>query len=356
MLLESIDFKPKWALDHFESEISEWDKISEVANPLIFGTCLLTPCLPMPSNWFYLISGFAVSHTFRKVVQTAFGFCAYPMAVKYFWGFNDAELQEEKEQIDFLINEGFFVKKMFLWHSGTRYETILVANHLMIDSGVWTIEALGNCAVMNFCIKERALKNFNNKTHTLFLNGPSVGASGGFPTRHQLGAGFEAAMQFLEKEVKATRILLNGVTTGMGFLSEAILKHDFTKGLTNGTKYLVISYLAAGYLSEVAGDIGCCLAAPCFSLAGMELDSVLAAKKLSELEITQIVIQHSSLDGKGSDSLLKDSISLSQKINKELIIKYKIFLTSPNIKRDEALYVDIEAYLNKEIAGFIGAD
>jgi len=54
------------------------------------------------------------------------------------------------------------------------------------------------------------------------------------------------------------------------------------------------------------------------------LDGVGAARKLSDLRIQQIVIQHSSLEGEGSDDVIPDRTSLAYELHQAKLI-YKVF-------------------------------
>jgi hypothetical protein len=179
-----------------------------------------------------------------------------------------------------------------------------------------------------------------------------VGSSGGWPTRYQLGAGFEAGLQLLEREIGATQIVMHGLSLGGGMMAEAILNHDFTEGMNRDIRYLSISDRTFSRLSSIAAHVVGAFVKPLFFVSGTELDGLGAAKKLSELGIRQVIIQHNSLNADGSDWVIPDSKSLAYKLHAEKGLQNKVFLESPGIDHNGPLPFDIQASLSKEINSF----
>ncbi len=130
------------------------------------------------------------------------------------------------------------------------------------------------------------------------------------------GAGFEAGMKFLEREVKATHIIMRGLSLGGGMMGEAILNHDFTAGMKKDIRYLFIADRSFSRLSTVAVALVGLVVQPIFYITGTEPDGVAAACKLSQLGIQQIIIQHTSERGNGSDYVIPDNASLAYELHK----------------------------------------
>ena len=177
------------------------------------------------------------------------------------------------------------------------------------------ILALGNGMSAEDCL-EYAYKETKNDLNVLVINGPSVGSSarGPFfsqPTRYQLGAGFEAALQYLE-ENGAKKIIMKGLSLGGGMMAEGVLQHDFAAGKEKGIKYLAISDRTFTRLSSTAASLIGMFVYPAFWLSGAELNGVAGGKKLSREKIQHIVINNPNGDG-----VIKAQVALSRELKSE---------------------------------------
>lgn len=350
--------QPNWlSVSNFEANVALTDKVSRVANLLISGTALyglyalMTGVNGLLAYTSYLSMGLVA----RKIASTIIGYLVYPAAIKslstqtrdYFAKYCTKEMQR-------LETENFITKKISLNVSGIQYDAILISHKDTIENGNWTINALGNNMAMEFLISRKAKENFNNNSNTLLVNGPSVGQSGGWPTRYQFGAGFEAGLQFLEREVKAHHIIMEGLSLGGGMMGEAIINHDFTEGIEKGINYLSITDRSFSRLSTIAGALVSRIVEPMFHITGTELDGVAAAQKLSQLGIQHIVIQHKSADENGDDGVITDKASLAYELHKDSSLKNKVFLESELIDHNGSLPENIERNLKYLIREFLG--
>lgn len=159
----------------------------------------------------------------------------------------------------------------------------------------------------------------------LLKNGPGAGRSGGWPTSYSAQAGQEAGLQFLEKVIKAQKILFCGISYGGGAQAEAILNHQFDEKI----KYVVWSDRTFSTLSNAASaiveQVAYCLSLivkPLFFLLGIELNGVAAAKKLEDLKIPHIITQNNLTSAnnqilirycseKGTDDVIPNQASLA---------------------------------------------
>ncbi len=333
----------------YHAQTTFQEKICRVGNIAILGPALygVYSCLTGPMG---AIAYVGIALAARKVASTVIGYCVYPAALTSMQCGEKRSLQKMgQQQIQALRDEGFFCKKITLYKSGTKYSAVLAGHSSTINNGKWTVQALGNMMTMEPRIKFYAKRNAENReSNTLLINGPSVSASGGWPTRYQMGAGFEAGIQFLEKKVRATHIAMRGISLGGGMMAEAILNHDFSTGQTKKIRYLSISHCTFSRLSTIVESIVGPIAAPIFYITDTELDGIGAAKKLSQLNIRQIIIQGIQ----GSDDVIPDSVSLAHALHQKRRLPHKVFLESANISHDEELPRDIKTALNREICNF----
>jgi hypothetical protein len=348
---QTIEF-PNWLKTNtFHAEIEVFDKVSRFVNysNFIFGGYGASSLILGYTGALTTISYLPMALAIRKVVAAIFGYIVYPSALKGLFCLYGDLGKAEQDQIQYLEGEGFIAIQKKMNISGFSYDAILVTHPTIMENGQWTLHALGNSMHKETSVKKIALSNFSCRSNTLILNGPSVALSSGFPTRYQMAAAFEAALQFLECEVKATHIIMKGFSLGVGMLSEAVLMHNIEKFKLR--KFLFVSECGFSSLSKIAATWASRAVEPLFIAAGMELDCVEAAKKLSGLEIYQIIIQHTSEDLLGADGTIADNVSLAAVV-KPLKLPHKVYLESEWIEHNLPLPLAIQEALNTEIKRF----
>jgi hypothetical protein len=348
---------PEWlTMKKFEAETTSLEKVSRVANYVIFGASAygIYSLLAGPGGMLSYASWVAMGLVARKITSTMIGYLVYPAAITSFPYCGGNAIKEiGKQQVYQLVNENFIVKEISLYKSGIKYAAMCISHPNTRKNGNWTIHALGNGMFMEGVIKDLAEKNFMNNCNTLLVNGPSVGSSGGWPTRYQMRAGYEAGIEFLETKIKATHIIMSGFSLGGGMMAEAILNHNFQKGLNQQIRYLAISDRTFDRLSRIAAAFVGRIVEPIFFITGTELNGVGAAEKLSELNIRQIVIQHTSLSRQGDDSVIPDSVSLACTLREDTTLCNKIFLESPRVHHNQPLPRNINEVLQENIQDFL---
>lgn len=370
-------------LNTFEADTTVSEKVNRLANNVVFGASLYglyafaTGGTGVAVYASYLSMGLAA----RKIASTTVGYLVYPAAftsfphaagtavgslatkltgnpeisqlVKFFIRGREYYAEYGINEMKSLESKGFIARKISLYKSGTKYDAIIITHPDMINNGNWTIHALGNGMTMESKIVNEAKFNFANKCNTLLVNGPSVSQSEGWPTRYQMGAGFEAGIKFLERVVNASHIIMHGFSLGGGMMGEAILNHDFTYGMKKDIKYLSITDRSFSRLSTIAGVLLGQLVEPIIHLTGSEIDGVGAARKLSELGIRQILIQHASPGSAGSDSEIPDKASLAYELHKDTTLTDKIYLESKYIGHNSSLPSEIQGQLTDQIKKFV---
>lgn len=357
---------PAWlSRTTFEVESSPSDKIARVANNVAFGASvvgiysILTGGTGLIAYASYLSMCVAV----RKIASTILGFFVYPAAKS---SLISSEVEKNIDIADLQISalecEDVIAKKITICKSGIDYAAILLTRKETLTNGKWTIHALGNMMDMENSVDRLARKNFEYGCNTLLMNGPSVNESSGWPTRYQMGAGFEAGLQVLEKEMEASHIIMNGFSLGGGMMAEAVLNHDFTDGLDQGVKYLFIADRTFSRLTKIAKhlareiakkEIVGTLVQKLFKITGTELDGIGAARKLSQLQIPQIIIQHFSPGRKGTDGVIPDKSSLAKALHEDNTLTDKIYLESPGITHLRPLPRTVQDDLSRHIQAFL---
>ena len=349
--------EPKWlSVSSFEAKTTALDKVNRVINNLSFATCFFGIFALATRASGYLVFGSCLSAiiTGRKVMGAVSGYAVCPVAFASFFPWERAKLEKKGQEEILKLNPDFFVKRVSLCKSGTKYDGYLIAHHQWANNGRWTLNALGNVGTIEYSLFGLATENAANQCNTLLINAPSVGKSGGWPTRYQMGAGLEAGLQYLETVVKAQHIIMRGFSLGSGMWSEGILQHDFNEGLKKNIRYLAISEVSFCSLSNVAKAYAGKIAPLFFYLAGMELDGIAGARKLSRLDIKQIVIQHSSLDGTGSDGVIPDNASLATALRNDPFMTNKVYIESTTIHHNR-YPPPIEEQLKNEITRFLSS-
>jgi hypothetical protein len=345
---------PQWlSCATFEAKSSTVEKLCRMGNDLIFGIGIISLCtVPELQGLISSAAYLSIALATRKVASAILGYMVYPAArTSHFYLGHPSEIHIQP-RIMKLENDGFILKKISIYKSGTVYDARIVTHSSTMKNGRWTINALGRGMSMENSIVTIARENFSNNSNTLLINGPSVGSSGGYPTRYQMGAGFEAGIQLLEDEIKATHIIMKGFSFGGGMMAEAILNHDFTKGLKQKINYLSIADRTFSRLSTIVEAVVNRGVTPILFITGMELDGVAAAKKLSELDIKQIIIQHAG-GSKAGDGIILDKASLAYELHKYPDLKGKIFIESSDLRHSHLIPKDIEEILEFQVKSFL---
>jgi len=343
------------SLTTFRADTTLREKMGRVAYAVLFGTALCCACAHFVWPAVAIASVGAIL-VVRKIVSVVIGYIVCPAALTSFSRERKRSLREEGDrQIEVLRENGYLAKRISLYKSGTRYSAVMIGHSTTVDNGRWTVNGLGNMMTMETDIYRIAKDNFENKSNTLLIDGPSVCGSGGWPTRYQMGAGFEAGLQFLERKVKATHVVMRGLSLGGGMIAEAICNHDFTKGRAGGTRYLSISDRTFSRLSSVAADFVGRIVKPIIRVVGADLDGIRAAKKLSDLNIRHIVIQHTAFDkdiSDESDGVISDRVGLAHGLREENVLGDKVFLETDTICHNYPLPNGVEERVSGEITQF----
>lgn len=299
-----------------------------------------------------MIVALAFIQVVRKILAVAIWHIVYPAV---FFGRQD---NERWEQFKSLANDNCDCRRIALNKSGIDYDAFAVEPASTKGNGKWVIVAGGNGWTgedsLEYCVRDFRAHGFN----TLFINGPGVGRSTGFPTSYSVGAGQEAGLQFLEKVVNAKTILLYGTSLGGGAQSEAIQNHSFKKEIN----YIVWSHVTFDKLSNVASSLVIGIAKYIFFLLGIEANGVKGAKRLQELGIRHIVTQHNRdnsfkdpFNDKGSDGVIHNRDSLYIGMRKADIVdqdRVKFYL-SPDMDHNDDLPVKILQSLYGDISYFV---
>lgn len=308
---------------------------------------------------------YAIFHVVRKIVAIAIGHIVYlATLISYGMKFTGSLEKERKEQYRGLKNSGYIVKRITFQKSGVSYDAFVIGQKGDIHNKKWCINAFGNAMVGEKFLMATAERNSERGLNTLIVNGPSVGRSGGYPSAYQMGSAVEAGMQFLEKRVKAKKIVLNGLSLGGGACGKAVLQHDFSYADKKNISYMVISQVSFDRLSNAAGKMVFSPVKFLLKGLGCELDGVKAAKRLRERNITHVVIQKGSynegqslqdIDFSGDDGVIPGEASLAKGMIDAGIddIKRVKYLTSPKIKHNSCLPQDIQYELDENIDSFL---
>ncbi len=260
----------------------------------------------------------------------------------------------------FLQGNKFTCRRIALNKSGFNYDSFAVEHN---PKAPWALLAGGNGWIGEGCIYPMANEFKKMGFNILFVNGPGVARSSGFPSSYSMGAAQEAGLEMLETVVKAKKILLYGTSLGGGAQAEAICRHDFKKDV----KYMVWSDRSFDKLSNAASKMVLSIAKPLFYILGVELDGVAGAKRLKELKITHLVTQNykgkiegdtlpyeGDLVDSGSDGVIPNAASLYTGLRRAGIVdKERIkFFGSPELCHNGW---ETEGFVSKEISQFVSA-
>lgn len=281
----------------------------------------------------------------RKALAILSGFYIYEAT-----RLDKTHLRDKEEEVQQeLKSNGLNYEGVCLDKLGIAYAAARVTHADIQSNQVWALHAVGVSDAMELHVKSIAEKNKTLGINTLIINGPQVVNSGGLPSRYHLGAAYEAGLQYLEKVIKANKIILHGYSFGGGTLAEAVLNHDFTFGKEHNISYLFISDRTFSDLQSIAAHRTYRLVASVLNLVDMQLDGMACAKRLTDLNIRHIIIQGEQ----DSDLVIPDCVSLAKALKDKGIVQNKVLITSQEIEHGKPLPNKIDEALKLEIEQFV---
>lgn len=302
-----------------------------------------------------VIVALAIILVIRKVLAVAIYHIIYPaVSVSYANKFDT----ERWGMFALLNREGYECRRIALNKSGIDYDSFAVS-HPNNGNDQWAIVAGGNGWIGEESLYDCAIKMYKLGFNVLYVNGPGVARSTGFPTSYSIGAGQEAGLQFLEKAFQPKTMLLYGTSLGGGAQSEAIVSHaEFKKAIN----YIAWSDRTFDTLSNTVRHLITILAKPVFFLLGIELDNLAGAKKLQELGIAHIITQNSqngngneAIDEEGSDDVIPNRASLYvglRKTGSQDPVRVR-FHVHPAIRHNEDFPWGFDAAVNQDVEHFV---
>lgn len=354
--IESSSLTPAWLKNNcFYIAPPQVDKVSNIAKYALLGLTILSFTL-LTDNFLplQLISCAVLLMVVRKIIAILLVYKAYTVG-KSFSPFDPRRMMEYKEaQIDKMAQEGFQIYERFFDYSNVRYSVVLIMHSDNLDNPKWILHSLGAGWEWENLITYYGKQNHQYGCNTLLVNGPGVSLSSGWPTRDQIVGAVKAGLYFLENIAKATHIILHGSCLGSAIASEAMLTHDFKILEERPLQYLVISHVAFSYVTTFIESVASPHYKPLIHFSGVEFDGIAAARVLSSRKIKQIVIQHISHDGQGTDGLVKDRISLATHLHKANM-PHKVYLESEELIHNRAIPHPLQEMLDSEIFQFLAS-
>ena len=333
-------------------------KISEMHNPSFLQLPAFVTGLSIVSKILVNFPRFCV---FRKILAVFINCSFFPLATLTFAQKTilNVSIDDRRSSLASSLKTSDYVfRRMNLEKSGICYEAFLIGHKDTIENGNWvSISGKGEHSVRieggeSFADNvNHYLEKFNKLgLNILYVNGPGVGRSSGFPTSYALGAAQEAGMQLLEKCVKAKKIVLLGTSVGGGSQSKAIESHDFSYAKENKIEYIVWSDRTFDTLSNFASPIFL-LVKPIFYLLGIELDCVKAAHKLQKLKIKHFVTYNSL------DDVIPKEASLHTALEKLQIRGLRSYdINNRNIRHHQNLSDEAQNFVEQDISQFLGSE
>jgi len=188
------------------------------------------------------------------------------------------------------IDPHYRLQEVKLTKNGVSLSGWIIYDPAAKNSGKWILQASGNCSAVEQLIPAIGKKYIDAGFNTLLVNNPGVGKSDGISTPQTIGETQQLALSYLEDTIGANKIVLAGHSLGGAAIGQAILQHPFNKP---HIQYLVVQQMTFAKLSRLAGKLYPFfkhITAPLFWLAGIEMDTLAASRKLETLGITEHVL------------------------------------------------------------------
>lgn len=345
---------PKWLNEgNIKIQLPACDKISSIARYALCTMSILALTLSMDAmTSVQLISCMALLLLARKMTAIYLVYKSYHVG-KSLSPFNPNVIMEHKaHQIDLMTRKGYRIYERYLDYSGVNYSIVIIMHSDNLHNKKWCLHSLGAGWEWENLIEYYGEKNHSYGCNSLLVNGPGVSLSGGWPTREHILGSVKAGLYFLENIAEASHIVLHGSCLGAAIASEAMFTHDFRTLKNRNIKYLVVSHVAFSHVTKFIASIAPKFYQPLIYFSGVEFDGVAAAQMLSQKGIRQIVIQHTSKDGRGTDGLVKDEVSLAVHLRRGNM-PHKTYLESEELVHNRSIPDELEENLLREIRCFL---
>ncbi len=252
---------------------------------------------------------------------------------KRLWQTDNLDLQRSQLSTS-LLAKGYIVKHIKLSHKNVNYSGLLIAHSQTFQNGKWVLQATGitNPIEKHLCEIDYVEKYHSIGYNLVMMNGPGVGRSEGTADGKTVGDPQEAGLEFLESAVKAKHIVFAGFSRGGPEMAQATLAHQFNPKVHH---YLGIKQMSYDKLSNVIQHFTTTpglsaltrMAGSLVSKSDCDGDCLRAAKKLSELNIQEVIIQ-SGTDSENflDDPLIPKKAALAPRMQEEGITDGKRFI------------------------------
>lgn len=296
----------------------------------------------------------------RKICATLVGFIVYPATLMTV----GKDLNPVRNQLICHFERiGYKIQSVTLNKAGINFDAFLIGSKDTLSNRKWVQIAGGNGFVGESVVIEMATRF--ERMNILYVNGPRVGRSTGFPTTYAMGAAQDAGLQLLEG-MKASKILLYGTSLGGGAQARAFKYHKFVKDV----QYMVWSDRSFDNLTNAASSMVMSILKVIFPILGIDLDGVAGARRLNHLGIRQIVTNNyqggnviddvlpttDSVNMSGTDGVIPNEASLYTGIRKILHsfpnLNLITFFGNEKVYHNGDLAKNLNAAVFERITGF----
>lgn len=266
--------------------------------------------------------------TMQRVVMI-FLYPAQSRIVKLFlrgvWGTSALD-RARLNQVQRLRGLGFTVRDVVLMRNGVRYNGITISRPNTIENRAWAIQATGNSEPIEHSLELFARVYGTINFNILLINGPQVGRSEGHANPDTMADVQELGIRYLEEALSANKVILAGRSLGGAVMGGAILKHEFKPDI----QYTVVRQMSFDRASNVCSKIiGMTIFARLKNIVKRlvgwccELDGIAPSRKLSELNIKEVIVQ-SAVRRSSGVAPAKDDFSFDNVIPKEATLGYRL--------------------------------
>ncbi len=245
-------------------------------------------------------------------------------------------------------------KRITMPIDGLSIDVAIMGRPSTLSNKKWILCSAGRNELYEDQMTSKVFKSFleSINSNAILFNYPKIGASTGPRNGKNMVTAYKAVLELLEDErngIGAKKIIGYGYSMGGGVQGKALNTHSLEAGMKKGIQYLFIKDRTFSSLKRAIHSLSKGFIGNSIPLFGWDLCSMDSSKKLTKLQIPEIIVQTTDKnDEPNSDGVISKNASLKKAIL-ESSLSHKFYVNIPNYNQDNLHACSMDCF-SKELS------